>query len=669
LSSEITIFAVVFVAAILFFVWSCYKRFRLVLLGKADYRFDKIGKRIGNMLYYAFGQRRVVSRPFGINHFVLFWCFMVLLIANAEFLLHGLFPDYISISLLPDGLYFVLACIFDVVSILALLSVLVALGRRIFFPPKYIEARTRDAFIILSMVALLMIAFFGLHGSEIVLSAPRSDMAAHKMMQAAQFMPVSKLVSIWLTGVSIGTLEWLSKFFWWLHAVVLLTFLNYLPYSKHMHILTSIFNCFFKNIDKVTTQTPEEFKKGNSFGAGSVDLLRWKDLFDSYSCTECGRCNDMCPATNTGKELNPRLVVHDIKVNLIHNGPGLARKEEPTIPLIAAVKEGSVSEASIWACTTCAACMEVCPVFIEHVPKLIYMRRHLVEMQAKFPTELLTFFENIEQRSNPWGIAPSERVKWATDITVKPFENGKTEYLFYIGCFGAFDSRSRRVTLAIANILDAAGISWGILGKDELCCGDSLRRLGNEFVFDQLAKANVKMFKDRGVKKIITECPHCYNTLKNDYKQYGADQEVIHHSDFINDLIQNGKLKLSLDKSLGRVMMHDSCYLGRYNEIYLAPRKAIEAATGKPPMEMERHHDKSFCCGAGGGRMWMEENVGTRININRVEEALRHDPETLCVCCPYCMTMFEDGLKDKKSSGTVKVLDVAEIVAGALKKS
>jgi Fe-S oxidoreductase len=656
-SSEITIFAIIFVVAVIVFIWSCYKRFRLVLLGKADNRFNNIGKRIWNMLYYAFGQRRVVSRPFGINHFVLFWCFLFLLIANAEFLLHGLFPSYISLSLLPADVYYALACIFDIVSLLALASVLIAFGRRLFFPPKYIEARSRDAFIILGLVGLLMIAFFGLHGSEI----------AQRLEKAAPFMPFSSFVGSWLSGASKTTLENLATFFWWLHAIVLLAFLDYLPYSKHMHILTSIFNCFFKSIDKVTTQPKEEFKKDNVFGAGQVNLFRWKDLFDSYSCTECGRCNDLCPATNTGKELNPRLVVHDIKVNLIHNGPGIKKGGKPELALIGGGKEGSVSEESIWSCTTCSACMEVCPVFIEHVPKLIYLRRHLVEMKAKFPEELLTFFENIEQRSNPWGIAPSDRIKWASEITVKPFEKDKTEYLFYIGCFGAFDSRSRRVTLAITKILDAAGISWGILGKDELCCGDSLRRLGNEFVFDRLAKDNVKMFQERGVKKIITECPHCYSTLKHDYRQYGADLEVIHHSELINDLIEKGKLKLAQTGDLGKVVFHDSCYLGRYNAIYQTPRKAVASVTGKLPQEMSRHHDKSFCCGAGGGRMWMEESAGTRINIARVEEALSQDPKTLCVCCPYCMTMFEDGLKDRKATDKVQVLDVAEIVASALK--
>jgi Fe-S oxidoreductase len=480
-------------------------------------------------------------------------------------------------------------------------------------------------------------------------------------------MPFSSIVGSWLSPNPPGTLEILSRFFWWVHAIVLLLFLNYLPYSKHMHILTSIFNCFFKDIDKVTTQPREEFLKGNVFGAGQVNLMHWKDLFDSYSCTECGRCTDLCPATNTGKELNPRLVIHDIKVNLINNGSLLKKNENPPLPLIGGGKEGSISEEAIWACTTCSACMEVCPVFIEHVPKLVYLRRHLVEMKAKFPVELLTFFENIEQRSNPWGIAPSERVKWASEITARPFEAGKTEYLFYVGCFGAFDSRSRRVTLAISRILDAAGISWGILGKDELCCGESLRRLGNEFVFDQLAKANVKMFQGRGVKKVITECPHCYNTLKHDYRQYGADLEVIHHSELINDLIEKGKLNFSPGGEPGKVIMHDSCYLGRYNEIYQAPRRAIAAVTGHQPLEMERHHDKSFCCGAGGGRMWLEEGSGTRINIARIDEALKHNPGTLCVCCPYCMTMFEDGLKDRKATDRVQVLDVAEIVANALK--
>jgi Fe-S oxidoreductase len=289
-------------------------------------------------------------------------------------------------------------------------------------------------------------------------------------------------------------------------------------------------------------------------------------------------------------------------------------------------------------------------------------------MKARFPEELLNFFENMEQRSNPWGIAPSERTKWAAGTSAQSFENGKTEYLFFVGCAGAFDARSRHVTLAVTRILDSAGISWGILGKDEPCCGDSLRRLGNEYVFDRMVKENIEMFKQKGVAKIITQCPHCYHTLKNDYRQYGVELEVIHHTELINNLIKEGRLEINQSSDLGNIVFHDSCYLGRYNNIYKAPREAIALATNQTPAEMEHHHDRSFCCGGGGGRMWMEENVGKHINVMRVEEAMKENPETICVCCPYCITMFEDGLKDKGADAKVQVLDLAEIVAKALKQ-
>jgi len=658
-SLNLIVFIAVFTVAAALFVWSCFRRFRLISLGKPENRFKDIGRRIRGVLFYAFGQRCTVSHGyrFGLNHLVLFWCFTILFIANAEFLLNGLADD-ISFSRLPHGAYYALSCIFDIVSVLALLAVCLAFIRRLFFPPTYIQARSRDAFTILGLIAVLMLAFFGLHASEIA----KGDETA------ANYMPISEFVaSNILSGVPAGSLDSCIDAFWWIHAIALLGFLNYLPYSKHMHILTSIPNLFFRSLTKVNTQTREEFKKDNAFGVGQIDQFTWKGLFDSYSCTECGRCSDMCPATNTGKLLNPRLVIHDIKVNLLKNGPLLFGKKEAVLPLIGGGQEGSVADEVLWACTTCGACMEVCPVFIEHVPRIVDMRRNLVEMKAKFPEELLSFFENIEQRSNPWGIVPAERIKWAADIDVKPFEIDKTEYLFYVGCFGSFDARSRRVTLAISRILNASGISWGILGKDELCCGDSLRRLGNEFVFDRMVRDNVKIFKERGVKKVITECPHCYNTLKNDYRQYGMELEVIHHTELIYDLLKAGKLVLNGSKDTGNVVFHDSCYLGRYNGIYEAPRSVVASVTGQAPAEMERRYDKSFCCGAGGGRMWMEESTGKRINVARVEEALKKDPRTICVCCPYCLTMFADGLKNKKADDKVQVLDLAEIVAQALR--
>jgi len=659
MQGHVMIFAVLFSVAVLFFAWSCWYRFRLVALGRPDNRFDHIGRRLWNMLVYAFGQRRVVTKsyPFGLNHMVFFWCFIILLIANAVFLLQGLFPQYISLSLLPRGLDYTLAFIFDIVSLLALLAVLIAMGRRLLFPPSYIDARSSDAFVILGLVAILMLAYFGLNGSEIALGN----------LQGAPFMPVSSFVgSVLFAPLPPAVLPTMVTVFWWAHAVTLLGFLDYLPYSKHMHILTSIPNCFFSNAGTVNTVAPEVFAAGHSYGVDRVDQFRWKDLFDAYSCTECGRCNDNCPATITGKALNPRLIIHDIKINLLRNGPALEKGRLPGLPLIGQGCEGSVGPEAIWDCTTCGACMEVCPVFIEHVPKLIYLRRSLVEMQSKFPDALLSLFENMENRSNPWGIIPAERGKWAVEPQAPPFEKGLTEYLFYVGCAGSFDTRNKRNTLAIANILNAAGVSWGILGRDEKCCGDSLRRLGNEYVFDLMAKENVGLFRELGVKKIIAQCPHCYNTLKNDYPRFGADFQVLHHSELISHLAVSGKLKMNGAAEVGKVVFHDSCYLGRYNHIFDQPRELIARATGRPPLEVGRSHARSFCCGAGGGRMWMEENTGRRINIERVSEVLKKEPDTICVACPYCVTMMEDGLGDLKVSDKVRVLELSEIVEMAL---
>jgi len=658
-SSNTLIFIVIFIISIILFGWSCYNRFRLVSLGKPDNRFKDISRRILSVIYYPLMQRCTINHGyrFGINHALLFWAFMILLVANTEFLLHGLAPEYIALSKLPAGAYYTLAWIFDIASIVALLAVVAAVIRRLFVPPSYIDAKSGDAFIILGLVASLMIAFFGMHGAEI----------AQGIEGASAYMPISAFTgTVILGGMSTEALKLTAEIFWWIHAIVLLAFLNYLPYSKHMHILTSLPNCFFRSLETVNTQHPEKFAKGNTYGAERVDQFTWKDLFDSYSCTECGRCVDNCPAASTDKALDPKQLIHNIKMNMLKNGPGLIQNEEPACPLIGDDEEYSVSEEVIWDCTTCGACMEVCPVFIEHVPKIVDMRRNLVEMKAKFPHELLNFFENIEGRSNPWGIAPEKRATWMEEGNAKPFEAGVTEYLFYVGCAGALDPRSRHVTVATAKVLNAAGVSWGVLGKEELCCGDSMRRLGNEYIFDRMAKENIELLKEKGVKKIITQCPHGYSTLKNDYRQYGADFEVISHTEFINSLIEQGKLSFNGNGDFGKIVFHDSCYLGRYNSIYEQPRKVIAAVTNKAPAEMERNREKAFCCGGGGGRMWLEESVGGRIYLERTEQALKEEPDTICTCCPYCMTMFEDGLKDKDSENSVRVLDLAEIVAAAL---
>jgi len=655
-----SLFTPLLVAAFVFFCWSVYRRFSLVFLGQPEERLDQPARRLKEMLLYAFGQLRVLKRPFGLNHFVIFWAFLVLALANAEFLVSGVFPAA-RLDFLPGGVYRALLFAFDLVSLLTLVAVALAVGRRLLVKPRYLDSlyvkgASPDAFVILSFITILMLAYFGLHGALIALGDEPN----------ASAMPVSSLVAGLLAPCQ-SALPGLVLVFWWLHAAVLLAFLCYLPHGKHMHILTAIPNCYLASLERPNTQPRERFAKGELYGVGSVERFSWKDLFDSLSCTECGRCQDACPATCTGKPLNPRQIVHAIKTNLLENGPALREGKKGSLPLIGEEGEGTNTEEAIWSCTTCGACLEACPVLIEQMPKIIKMRRHLVESEARFPEELLNLFENMEQRSNPWGIAPGERSKWVSTMPVRPFVAGETEYLFYVGCAGSFDSRAKQVTVAVATVLNAAGVSWGILGKDEKCCGDSLRRLGNEFVFDKMARENVELFRERGVAKVITLCPHCLTTLKNDYRQYGLELEVMHHSELIARLLAEGRLKLNgADLGLGKITYHDPCYLGRHNGIFDAPRGVIETATGSAPQEMAKNRENSFCCGAGGGRMWMEEFIGDRVNHARVEQALAEKPDTICVACPYCMTMMEDGLKDK-GAGQVRVRDVAEVVAEGLR--
>lgn len=663
---ERTLFYLVFICAILFFLRNIFRLFAIICLGRFENRFDRLGKRFKEMLIYAFAQVRVVSEKFGINHFLLFWGFMVLLMSNLEFLLAGLFPRF-SLEFLGDLPYGILLVLCDVMSLVVLGAVVVAVIRRIFFRPPHIEA-SFEAFFILTLVASLMIAYFGMRACEIRFSEE----------DRIVWLPVSYAVFTFMSGIPADTLHVLERIFWWIHALVLLFFLNYLPYSKHLHILTAIPNCFFKSFSFIKTMPPMTFKKGGRFGISKIIQFSWKDLFDFLSCTECGRCARACPATCTGKPLNPMKLIHQGKLNLLANGKEiLASRPADTIasapddtplavPLING-GEANISTDAIWACTTCGACMQKCPVFIEHVPKLLWLRRNLIMEKASFPQELIGFFENSEQRFNPWGIAPSERDKWVQDRTTKILSHGaRVDYLFFVGCSGSFDSRNRQVTLALTKIFNAAHLSWGILGTEEKCCGDSLRRLGNEYVFDQFARENVKLFKSYGIKKIITYCPHCYSTLKNDYQQFGGDFEVIHHTQLIHMLLQRGVIKLRKQQPCATVF-HDSCYLGRYNDIYQEPREILtKVCGGTPPLEMNRHGAYSFCCGAGGGRMWMEEDIGKRIYLERTQEALATNPSTICVACPYCMTMFEDGVKDEKVQDRVRVRDIAEIVADAI---
>ncbi len=659
---EPAVFAAILALALFLFLRRLYRLLALLLLGKGENRFDRLRARFKGMLAYGFGQIKVIEVPFGINHFILFWGFITLFLVNIEFVISGVFPRFSLdfIGTLPYGIFRSAA---DVMSLVVLCAVIVALVRRIFFRPPHIDL-TRDSLLVLLTVALLMVAYFGLNVTEIC--AGRNP---------GTYLPVSRLLAGFFAGaIGPSSLCLYGRLFWWIHAIVFLAFLDYIPWSKHLHILTSLPNCFFRSFTFPATLPRMIFRRGLPFGVSSVVQFSWKDLLDFFSCSECGRCQEACPAHNTGKVLNPKQVILQGKRNLFVNGAGIlasrpsdtlgeAGQEVLTVKPLIGEGDCSISPRAIWDCTTCGACVERCPILIEQFPKLLSMRRHLVMEKVDFPAEILPFFENIEQRSNPWGIAPSERGKWAAGLDIPLFSKDREfEYLLYVGCVGSFDRRMRQVCLALVNILRKAWVSFGILATEERCCGETMRRLGNEYIFEEMAKENTEIFRQKGIRKIITLCPHCFNTFNNDYRAYGADFEVFHNTQVMDMLLRQGRMRMEKGLEGERILLHDSCYLGRYNGIYEEPRRLLEAAWGRKPYEMKRRLNRSFCCGAGGGRMWMEEREGTRINLERTREALQSGPSIIATACPYCLTMFEDGLKDEHMQDRVRVLDVSELV-------
>ncbi len=658
---ESVVFAVLLAVSLIVFLRRVYILLAFMFLGRWEDRFDRLWQRFKGMLVYGFLQRRVVQRPFGMNHFFLFWGFIILFFVNMEFVISGVFPRF-SLDFIGDIPYRALNLLADIMSAVVLLAVVTALVRRSFFKPSYIEATT-EAYLILSTVGMLMIAYFGMNVAAAGLNAKSLD-----------YMPVSLMISgLFLHGADPSTLFVLSKVFWWAHALLFLFFLDFIPYSKHLHILTSLPNCFFRSLSFISSLPKVVFSKNNSFGISKITQYTWKDLLDFMACTECGRCQSVCPASISGKALNPKEVILHGKKNLFENGSRiLASRPFDTIgragevwdnemPLIGQGNTCMTMD-SIWECTTCGACVEHCPVLIEHFPKIIGVRRHLVMERVEFPEELIPFFENMEQRSNPWGIAPTERGKWAQNLGAPHFSADEGhQYLLYVGCLGSYDSRTKKVISSFVEILNNAGVPYGILGTEEMCCGDAVRRLGNEYAFDRMAERNVGLFKKLGVTKIITICPHCFNTLKNDYRDYGADHEVFHHTQIMQELLARGLFRTNNRLRGERIVFHDSCYLGRYNNIYEGPRNVIESAAGRAPLEMDNKGKSSFCCGAGGGRMWLEEDAGTRVNRERTRQALEKDPTIIATCCPFCITMFEDGLKEGNMQEAIKVRDVGEI--------
>ncbi|HKE14271.1 MAG TPA: (Fe-S)-binding protein [Kofleriaceae bacterium] len=657
--------------------------------GSADPRprLDQLGRRLASVLVYFFGQKKVAEEGpqhmTSKHHLLIFWGFLLITIGTVEILVSGLIPSFRLGVILPEPIYLGLRTVIDVFNALVLAMIAWAFFRRIVIRPRLIPM-TLDAGVILGAIGALMVTHFLYHG---FLGA--AELAAGRSLEAG--VPVSGLVARWLSGIDAGAARSGAAAAFWLHTGIVLTFLNYLPYSKHIHLLGALPNIFLRNLSARKMDLPKlDLEDENQWGVGRFEQLSWKSLVDTYACTECARCSNYCPAYNTGKNLSPMQLIHDIRYEMLDRDALYAERDglrarrdavaghdrEELDRRLAAVEEqlesmapmvgGRIADDTLWACTTCGACQEVCPVFIEHPLKIIQMRQNLVLSQERVPAELGRAFRNIERQSNPWGISNEKRMDWADGLEVPTIEdNPKPDYLLWVGCAGAFDARIVKQTRAMVKLLEAAGVSYAVLGHSEACTGDPARRAGNEMLFQMQAEANVETLNATGVTKVVTSCPHCLHTLRHDYPQFGGNFDVVHHTQLLARLVADGVL--TPEKQVAKsVTYHDSCYLGRWNGEFEAPRAILASLdTPRGMTEPARSKKHGFCCGAGGARMFMEEE-SPRVNENRTDELLATGADAIAVACPFCNIMITDGVKARDADERVSVRDVAELLADSL---
>jgi Fe-S oxidoreductase len=653
-------FTILLLVSITFFSFSIKKLIATLQLGKAENRFDNIPRRLKNVFTIAFLQTKLLRELVaGTFHLLIFWGFIALSLVVIESIIEGLVGHF-SFSFL-GRLYTIITFSQEIFCVLVMIGVIGSLWRRFVIKVKRLQVDahgSKDAAMILSWIFLIVTATLFQNATRISIG----------MYQSGIQFPVSSMLSS-MFGYDRATYA-AENIFWWGHITLVLAFLNYLPYSKHLHVLTSIPNVFFASLKSKGVLTPINLQDETltKFGVGDIEDLTWKQLLDGYTCTECGRCESVCPANLTGKLLSPRKIIVDTRRRTAEKSPLMLAGTLDSNQEISGktLLDNYITEEELWSCTTCMACVNECPVMIEHVDEIVDMRRGLVLNESRFPPELKTVFDNLERNFTPWGFSHSTRADWSEGLSIPKMSDvgdaKNVDVLFWVGCAGAYDARYKKVSVAFSKLMKHAGISFAILGTEEKCNGDAARRMGNEYLAQTMMAENIETLNRYNVKKIVTTCPHCFHSLSKEYPQLGGNFEVVHHTDFLNQLVEEGKIKIDNErKNSQTITYHDSCYLARYNDVIETPRSTLQA-TGAQLIEMPRTKDKGLCCGAGGGRMWMEEKTGKRINIERTEEALATGASTVASACPFCMTMMNDGVKAKEAAEKVQVKDVAEIL-------